>query len=244
MTGINSITSGRLALYFERLFDLIASISFEFVKAAGTAHFREAGEKSLIEFKKNLKLLNSNSQLDPHEKQCDTILVPSIQLAALDVHNDQRLLEAFLAFTSEHFQKSTAFFTTGYFNLSSTILEHMLKSKNIWSLITSSPRANTFYKSRGVTSLLPSMYRANLVSACKYLSDNKLSTPSLFEHTKSDWTFHAKGILVADGCSKTAYVIGSSNFGNSDNLIFTLKGSALWPETWKFRFMWSVRILG
>lgn len=210
-------SSERLALYFEQLFNLIASISFEFVKSVGTVYFKEADEKSFIEFRKKLELLNSSNQVDSHEKHCDTILVPSIQLAALEVYNDQHLLDAFLVFINEHFHKSTAFFTTGYFNPSNTILEHMLKSRNTWNIITSSPSANTFYKAKGLIGFLPSIYRTNLISACDYLSSDKFATPSLFEYTKPNWTFHAKGLLVADGPGKTAYVIGSSNFGKLIN---------------------------
>lgn len=215
-------SSEKLALYFERLFNLIASISFELIKTADAIDFRDAEERSIIEFKRRLEVLNSNNQLDECENQRDTILVPSIQLAPLEIYNDQHLLDTFFTFIDEHFHGSAAFFTTGYFNPSNTILEHLLKSRNTWNIITSSPSANSFYKSKGPTGFIPSIYRANLLSAYDYLSNNKFSTPNLFEHTRPDWTFHAKGILVADDCGRTAYVIGSSNFGNSDN--FTFKG--------------------
>jgi CDP-diacylglycerol--glycerol-3-phosphate 3-phosphatidyltransferase len=221
-------SSERLAIYFEQLFDLIASISFELVKSTDKVNFREGNEKSFLGFKKRLELLNSKNQLDPREKQCDTVLVPSIQLAALEIYNDQHLLDAFLLFINEHFYKSAAFFSTGYFNPSNTILEHILRSRNTWSIITSSPATNSFYKSKGLAGFLPSMYRTNLISASDYLSSNKLSTPTLFEHTKPNWTFHAKGILVADGCGRAAYVIGSSNFGKlTNNFIFMPKVSVL-----------------
>ena len=137
-------SSERLAHYFAKLFDLVASISFELIKPADTVNFREVEERSFIEFRERLELLNSSNQLDPREKQFDTILVPSIQLAALEIYNDQHLLEEFLTFVDEHFHKSAAFFTTGYFNPSNTILDHILKSKNTWNIITSSPSANSF----------------------------------------------------------------------------------------------------
>ncbi|AET37526.1 CDP-diacylglycerol--glycerol-3-phosphate 3-phosphatidyltransferase Ecym_1287 [Eremothecium cymbalariae DBVPG len=114
--------------------------------------------------------------------------------------------------------------TAGYFNILPEIEEKLLSSpSNTGTVITASPCANGFYKSKGISNYLPDAY---LYLSKKFLegihSYGKSDTISLYEwkkgivNTPGGWSYHAKGIWVSgdteDDPRPVVTVIGSSNY--------------------------------
>ena len=81
--------------------------------------------------------------------------------------------------------------------------------------MTSSPRANGFYKAGFVKKYIPGIYRVNELNMLK-----KQPNTELYEWQSGDWTFHGKGAWLYEGDKKEGVdltVIGSSNFSHRSN---------------------------
>lgn len=85
-------------------------------------------------------------------------------------------------------------------------------------VLTSSPRANGFYKAGRFKKYIPGMYRANELSVLK--SNEQKGNVSIHEWEKGEWTYHAKGAWVyEEGQPEVPQmtVIGSSNYSFRSN---------------------------
>lgn len=60
--------------------------------------------------------------------------------------------------------------------------------------MTSSPRANGFYKGGKFKKYIPGMYRVNELNILK--RNRGKDNIRMFEYEKGQWTFHAKGAWV------------------------------------------------
>ena len=99
-----------------------------------------------------------------------------------------------------------------------------MKSRQHIHLLTSSPKANGFYKGGTVKKYIPGIYRVNELNMLKkYQSlpnDKRPEDFAIYEYSKGDWTFHGKGAWVYEDRSKNAVdltIIGSSNFSYRSN---------------------------
>ena len=61
-------------------------------------------------------------------------------------------------------------------------------------ILTSSPKANSFYQAGRVKKFIPALYRLNAIELLK--SNRKRGNVSVHEYTNGDWTFNAKGAWV------------------------------------------------
>ena len=109
-------------------------------------------------------------------------------------------------------------FATGYLNLQKEFVKEVIRadSPGKVQILTSSPRANGFYKAGFVKKYIPGIYRVNE----EKLLAKTAKTPGsvqLYEYENSDWTFHAKGAWVYEDDKVTMSVIGSSNFSYRSN---------------------------
>lgn len=112
-------------------------------------------------------------------------------------------------------------FTAGYFNMLPQIQERLLNGHAQGTMITASAKANSFYKSPGVSYYIPEAY---LLIAKKCLEEikkrGKESLIKLYEwqngvvNTVGGWSYHAKGIwiTVPDEDEPSITIIGSSNY--------------------------------
>ncbi|KAK6465966.1 phosphatidylglycerolphosphate synthase [Scheffersomyces coipomensis] len=113
-------------------------------------------------------------------------------------------------------------FTAGYFNMLPQYQDKLLNSKHSsGTVITASPKANSFYKSSGVSYYLPQAY---LLFAKRFLEQiqklNKQDFIKVFEwengvvNTPNGWSYHAKGIWITtpDDDEPSMTIIGSSNY--------------------------------
>ncbi|EDK47384.1 CDP-diacylglycerol-glycerol-3-phosphate 3-phosphatidyltransferase [Lodderomyces elongisporus NRRL YB-4239] len=112
-------------------------------------------------------------------------------------------------------------FTAGYFNMLSEIQDRLINGQARGKVITASPKANSFYKSPGVSYYLPEAY---LLFAKKFLEHvkrvGKEQLITVYEwqngvvNTPGGWTYHAKGIwiTVPEENDPSITIIGSSNY--------------------------------
>lgn len=112
-------------------------------------------------------------------------------------------------------------FTAGYFNMLPQYQEKLLNGQAQGTLITASAKANSFYKSSGLSYYIPELY---LLIAKKFLEQihtrGKDGLLKLYEwqngvvNTPGGWSYHAKGIwlTVPDEEVPSVTVIGSSNY--------------------------------
>lgn len=150
----------------------------------------------------------------------DTFLFPTIQLGPLGIDQDLRFFEEMLCLLEEH-AAPKVLFSSGYMNLYSKLIEGIKRSSSAWSLVTASPEANSFFKARGASRLIPALYRAKEIAFLKKVS---LCAPKkqLFEFSRPGWTFHAKGLLAKTLSGPVFSAIGSSNYGT---LRFLIRGT-------------------
>lgn len=105
--------------------------------------------------------------------------------------------------------------STGYFNIHDRYADLLLDSNGQTQVLFASPQANGFYEAQGVSGHIPALY--------VYLSllfygrvAQALKPITLFEYTRPDWSFHAKGLWLKPRASNegwSATIIGSSNYG-------------------------------
>ena len=82
-------------------------------------------------------------------------------------------------------------------------------------ILTSSPRANGFYKGGLFKKYIPGLYRANELALLKR---NKHRNLRMYEYEHGEWTFHAKGAWVYEQAAlPTMTVVGSSNYSHRSN---------------------------
>ncbi|GME80458.1 unnamed protein product [[Candida] boidinii] len=113
------------------------------------------------------------------------------------------------------------YFTAGYFNMHPQIKRKLVESIADGEVITASPKANSFYKSKGISYYLPEAY---LYQSKKFLEliekNDKKSQIKLLEwqngivNTIKGWSYHAKGIWITNNDEEKPCitVIGSSNY--------------------------------
>lgn len=106
---------------------------------------------------------------------------------------------------------------TGYLNLTPEYLKALAQrdKEDSVSVLTSSPRANGFYKAGRVKKYIPGIYRVNELKML-----NNYPDLSLYEWEAFGWTYHAKGAWfyppgVEDKVDLA--VIGSSNYSHRSN---------------------------
>lgn len=118
--------------------------------------------------------------------------------------------------------------TAGYFNIHPEFKEKLLKTKpnTHASIITASPEANGFYKSAGVSGLLPGAYSLLAKEFLQAAHDSpslyggKTNRLKFYEwqngvvNEPNGWSYHAKGIWISQPGESEPFmsVIGSSNY--------------------------------
>lgn len=120
------------------------------------------------------------------------------------------------------YAKSSWTFTAGYFNPAPSLTKLLLSTASQDNtVITASPFANGFYKSPGVSGLLPDAYTLLARRFVRAVHQHKRETAiTLREWRKGTvgepggWTYHAKGLWITLPGSKDPSItlIGSSNY--------------------------------
>uniref|UniRef100_A0A060SYJ2 CDP-diacylglycerol--glycerol-3-phosphate 3-phosphatidyltransferase n=1 Tax=Blastobotrys adeninivorans TaxID=409370 RepID=A0A060SYJ2_BLAAD len=186
-----------------------------------------ANSEKIIEEVKILKQRQSKEKeevKDVDMKDIVTFVYPISQFTPLltphDASTEMPTLQRIFSMLGTHSFNWTL--TAGYFNIHSDFRDKLLKSKpsTAATVITAAPEANGFFKSAGVSGLLPQVYSQ---LARNFLQSvlNARAPINLYEwrrgtvNTPNGWSYHAKGLWVSD--SKTPEspfltVVGSSNY--------------------------------
>lgn len=145
------------------------------------------------------------------------------QLAKPDVSTELPVLSHILqTLASPSFAQSSWTFTAGYFNPAPALTNLLLSTashKN--TVIMASPYANGFYKSKGVSGLLPDAYtllaQRFLRSVHNRNRDDSITLKEWRKGTVGEpegWTYHAKGLWVTlpGQTNPSISLVGSSNY--------------------------------
>ena len=233
--------SPQLTRFYERLQDTVSSVSYSAIPCDTSAKFKLVWQSSCPEptrfprsFKKyTTELLQQFIQpaaLTSCEFTADepptTIVYPLIQLTPLlttSQSTEQPAVNALLEMLEDKDHSDTRWvFTAGYFNVFADYRARLLRALGNGTVITASPDANGFYKSRGPSGMLAAGY--TLLSRRFLVDVGKAGRESMIKLREwrkgrygepGRWTYHAKGIWVypkspfSHGPSLT--FIGSSN---------------------------------
>ncbi|EER20550.1 CDP-diacylglycerol--glycerol-3-phosphate 3-phosphatidyltransferase, putative [Perkinsus marinus ATCC 50983] len=164
---------------------------------------RENFEKVFDKFKD----FNGDSPVPEPKNTKRCIVQVGIQCGYLNMHADQELLWRLLEIMEDG-DGSRLVMASGYANPPPGI-EGMLASRPI-DVIVACPKANSFYKSGGLSQHIPDMYTTMEVDLMK-----RLTRGTLHEYERPYWTFHAKGIwgYRSVGSTPIGCLVGSSNYG-------------------------------
>ncbi|KAL6451485.1 PGS1 CDP-diacylglycerol--glycerol-3-phosphate 3-phosphatidyltransferase [Candida maltosa Xu316] len=159
-----------------------------------------------------------------HNPDYDTIVYPVSQFTPLFPANQDQSTEkpAILRVLSYgDSPKVKWWFTAGYFNMLPEYQNRLLNGKSKGTIITASPKANSFYKSPGVSYYLPQAYllfAKQFLEQVKHLGKSALITVYEWQkgivNTPNGWSYHAKGLWVTapNENEPSITVIGSSNY--------------------------------
>ncbi|KAJ9062289.1 CDP-diacylglycerol--glycerol-3-phosphate 3-phosphatidyltransferase [Entomophthora muscae] len=164
--------------------------------------------------------LDGFANLDPN---CDTVVVPVVQMGQLNILQDQRVtLEILQSIHSSGRTKAgvtnrySAAITSGYFNFNKLYQEKILQTSALFDIITASPEANGFFGSKGISKYIPDAY--TIIEDAfigKTIGANRFKTIKVEEYSRPNWTYHAKGLWLKQPNEHLPFLtsIGSPNFG-------------------------------
>ncbi len=159
-------------------------------------------------------------------EQADTTIYVLTQLSQLLKPDTSTELPAIThvlkTLARSEFAKSSWTFTAGYFNPAPSLTKLLLSTASTNNtVITASPYANGFYKSPGVSGLLPDAYtllaRRFLNAVHHHKQDSNIVLKEWRKGTVGEaggWTYHAKGLWVTlpGEPAPSISLVGSSNY--------------------------------
>ncbi|KAJ9143697.1 CDP-diacylglycerol--glycerol-3-phosphate 3-phosphatidyltransferase [Pleurostoma richardsiae] len=156
----------------------------------------------------------------------DTKVYPLVQMTQLLTPDTSTELPAITTvlqiLATPRYSNSSWAFTAGYFNPAPSLTKLLLSTvshNNV--VITASPFANGFYKSKGVSGLLPDAYtllaRRFLHEVHRRKRDSSITLKEWRKGTVGEpggWTYHAKGLWITlpGDSNPSISLVGSSNY--------------------------------
>mmetsp|Transcript_14446 Transcript_14446/g.36837 ORF Transcript_14446/g.36837 Transcript_14446/m.36837 type:complete len:477 (-) Transcript_14446:417-1847(-) len=143
------------------------------------------------------------------------LVFSSFQFPHYDVVEDEKLTLALLseAMSDPSFCLHVA---SGYFNVTEEYLQVIEGGKGKAEVFLASPKANGFYKARGVAGHIVPAYGLIAKEFFKKLEKRKrLGEVGLHEYSREGWTYHAKGMWLSSSPTSPPFLstIGSPNYG-------------------------------
>lgn len=135
-------------------------------------------------------------------------MYPCVQMKDFNINQDLNFSKAlFSTLLSIKGTTSDIVLCTGYFNVTEWFREIMLTPNFSWKLLTSHPKCNSFFNSKGFISYIPYLYQHNLNL---FVKDAEASQSNIhaFEYKQENESFHAKGISLFNSIIHTINVLG------------------------------------
>lgn len=164
-----------------------------------------------------------HDEINVDDSEYDTIVYPISQFSPLlkpDISTEKPAILRLLSYMDSSSIKYT--FTAGYFNMEPEIKTRLLNSTAAHGdIITASPKANSFFHSKGISKYLPAAYlymvELFLKDVHKLSKDSKISVKEWENgvvNTENGWSYHAKGIWISapEETTPSITVVGSSNY--------------------------------
>ncbi|KAF8176134.1 hypothetical protein K438DRAFT_2022661 [Mycena galopus ATCC 62051] len=154
-------------------------------------------------------------------------LIPIIQAGQFNIRDEETTLKMLFEHLDAQSKGNRPLInlTSGYFGLYKEYQNLILRSSNLdCQIVASSPRANGFYGSRGISGRIPEGYtllEQRFMNAVQRA--DRQSTVRLNEWERDGWTYHAKGIWLSEAADRPPMLtlFGSTNL-NRARLILTL----------------------
>ncbi|KAF7979602.1 hypothetical protein HWV62_41918 [Athelia sp. TMB] len=186
-------------------------------------HFHAQAERALTE----LQASYLKAPLSPNLPEADVVVFPVIQGGQFNIREEERclamLFDNLKSESPSAGQNLCMDLTSGYFGLSKTYQDLILRSSIKCNIIAASPKANGFYGSSGLSGRIPDGYtlleqrfmRAVESSGRKW-SQSSGKGVQLHLWSKPDWTYHAKGIWLSPtpNSAPVATLFGSTNLNS------------------------------
>jgi CDP-diacylglycerol--glycerol-3-phosphate 3-phosphatidyltransferase len=221
-----SFASSTLSQYFDELIGLVSSFSFKGTHDGlqsppmfrnspfhGNKQFKERFQIELNDFLDNWfhRTRKVRDELDEAVDDATVFVAPTLQLHPLKICQDERSLLHILGLGSSS-PSYRYHMLTGYFNLPSFVTKYILKSQASFNMITSSPEANGFFGSSGVSRWIPHVYSyLEQLFLKKVKASNQQHRIKMYEYKREKWTWHCKGVWLKSNTGDFLTVLGSSN---------------------------------
>lgn len=181
-----------------------------------------------IRMEVDLGLMKRGGWIDDSTAGCDASVVPILQMGSFGVNQEKQLLQwifdgsLFQSASLHHSQKSLDLhLATPYFNLPREYICSLaegldLRNRHL-SIATCAPEANGFFRSKGVSRLIPLAYSAMEREFFKEISgvilDDNERNVKFHQIHRENWTFHGKGIWAYEADQPILTYLSSSNYG-------------------------------
>ncbi|KAJ7699743.1 CDP-diacylglycerol-glycerol-3-phosphate 3-phosphatidyltransferase [Mycena olivaceomarginata] len=173
-----------------------------------------------------------------HHDAKKVTLIPLIQAGQFNIRDEETALKTLFEHLNAESKGNRPLLdlTSGYFGLYKEYQDLILQSSNIdCRIVASSPRANGFYGSSGVSGRIPEGYtllEQRFMNAVQRA--NRQSSVHLNEWEREGWTYHAKGIWMSEAAGRPPMLtlFGSTNLNSRSAHIDTeLSFLMLVPES-------------
>ena len=197
--------------FLKMLIDENKDQNLDFLKKISNKENRKESEYDYSKDNTSNNYNKSKSNIMKKPTNINKVLIfPSFQFFNINQFDDQEILKNLIS--KDYFSKIRL--SSGYLNLSDFII-NTFKSKDYEvEIVTSSPKANSFYKAGFIKKNIPYFYRIYEQGILQNMK-NKANF-SLFEFHRENWSFHSKGLWFyeKEKQNPSMTVIGSSNYSN------------------------------
>ncbi|KAF9533965.1 hypothetical protein CPB83DRAFT_844850 [Crepidotus variabilis] len=201
-------------------------------------NFNSIAEAAFIDLQKTVRerLLNGAYSKRSRSSQ-DIMLVPLIQAGQFNIREEESLFQQLFLHLSrvDPTKRPLLDLTSGYFSLYKPYQDLLLSNHNVdCRIVASSPKANGFYGSRGISGRIPegyTLFEQRFMTAVEKAgrrwhlaaSETQGRGVLLNEWEKEGWTYHAKGIWLSPNTSTPPILtlFGSTNLNSRSSQIDT-----------------------
>ncbi|KDR68583.1 hypothetical protein GALMADRAFT_1036264 [Galerina marginata CBS 339.88] len=191
-------------------------------------HFNSIAETALSQFQefyhnKSTETLSKSSSTRANH----ALLIPIIQAGQFNIREEESMFRLLFRSLSQNSGQPLLDLTSGYFSLYPPYQEFILSALNVNTrIVASSPKANGFYGSKGISGRIPegyTLYEQRFMKAASKArrlwqgpSPNDGQGVLLSEWEKPGWTYHAKGIWLSPSSSTLPVLtlFGSTNLNS------------------------------